>query len=83
MADEPNVQTIDWEIATPQTGGTPERDPRKATFRWRDGEAVIKTQDFTQEELEAQIRRLEQEEAEVPAAFRDALRSFEQAGGSQ
>ena len=73
-------QHIDWEIATPETGGTPKRDPRKATFRWHDGDAVIKTQDFTQEELEAQIRRLEQREEEVPAAYRDALRSFQRGG---
>lgn len=79
MAEETDLkdfQTIDWEIAEPETGGTPERDPRKATFRWKRGEAVIKTQDFTQEDLEAQIRRLDQSDEEVPPAFHDALRAF-------
>ena len=79
MAEETDlqdVQEIDWEIPRPATGGTPERDPRKATFRWKRGEAVIKTQDFTQEDLEAQIRRFEQAGEEVPSAFHDALRAF-------
>jgi hypothetical protein len=72
---------IDWRIATPETGGTPERDPRKAYFHWHDGDAVVKTQDFTQEELEAQIRRLEQQGGAVPPAFRAALAAFEAGGG--
>lgn len=76
MPDDPKPHTIDWEIPEPETGGEPEKDPRKASFRWRDGEAVIKTQDFTQEELEAQIRRLEERGEEVPPEYREALDGF-------
>jgi len=83
MANSSTLQPIDWEITAPRTGGSPENDPRKATFRWRDGDAVIKTQDFTQEELEAQIRRLEQRDEDVPPAFLDALRAFEHGGGTR
>ncbi|MGD2114414.1 MAG: hypothetical protein PVG07_05140 [Acidobacteriota bacterium] len=78
MTDQTQPSTIEWDIATPETGGTPERDPRKARFRWKQGDAVIKTQDFTQEDLEAQIRRLEQAGGPVPPAFYDALRAFEE-----
>ena len=77
MPDEPKKQTIDWTIPAPETGGKPEEDPRKASFRWRDGESVIKTQDFTREDLEAQIRRLEERGEEVPPEYREALESFE------
>lgn len=80
MSDRETAPTIDWEIPQPETGGAPERDPRKAFFRWREGDAVIKTQDFTQEELEAQVRRLEKRGAPVPAAFREALAGFREGG---
>jgi hypothetical protein len=78
MANETQPSTIEWDIPTPETGGTPDRDPRKARFRWKRGDAVIKTQDFTQEDLEAQIRRLETANEPVPPAFHDALRAFEE-----
>lgn len=80
MTDREQVPNLEWDIPEPETGGSPERDPRKAYFRWREGDAVIKTQDFTQEELEAQVRRLEQRGAPVPKAFRDALESFRKGG---
>lgn len=73
MADSP--RTVEW-IRDPATGSSPEDDPRKASFRWKHGESVIQTEDFTEEELEAQIRDLEQSGGEVPSAFREALDSF-------
>ena len=80
MSHEPELDQIEWEIPEPETGGAPQEDPRKATFRWRQGDAVIKTQDFTREELEAQVRRLDERGEEVPAEFREALARFEQGG---
>lgn len=68
-------RNVEW-IRDPTTGSKPEADPRKATFRWREGESVVQTEDFTEEELEAQVRELERSGGEVPAAFRDALDSF-------
>ena len=80
MTDREQAPTIEWDIPKPETGGSPERDPRKAYFRWRAGDAVIKTQDFTQEELEAQVRRLEQRGEPVPPEFRKALEGFREGG---
>ncbi len=77
MSETDTPEKIDWQIATPETGGEPERDPRKAYFHWRSGDSILETQDFTQEELEAQIRTLEQEGEPVPPAFRAALAAFE------
>lgn len=80
MAERAQPSTLVWEIRAPETGGSPERDPRKAYFQWKDGESVIKTQDFTEEELEAQVRRLEEAGHEVPAGFREALAGFRKGG---
>lgn len=77
MSETETPERIDWRLAAPETGGEPERDPRKAYFHWHHGDSVIKTQDFTQEELEAQIRILEREGEAVPPAFRAALAAFE------
>ncbi len=77
MIEPRTPDRIDWRIASPETGGEPERNPRKAYFRWHHGDSILETQDFTQEELEAQIRTLEQQGEPVPPAFRAALTAFE------
>lgn len=75
MADSHPTRTVEW-IRQPTTGGEPEADPRKASFHWKDGDAIVQTQDFTEEELEAQVRELEESGGEVPQAFREALAGF-------
>jgi hypothetical protein len=80
MADRGQPPFLEWEIRAPVTGVAPARDPRKAYFRWKDGESVIKTQDFTEEELAAQVRELEEASEQVPSAYYEALGGFLEGG---
>lgn len=74
MAERPH--SVEWIRQPAETDGSPEGDPKKASFRWKNGDSVVETQDFTEEELEAQVRELERSGDEVPAAFREALAGF-------
>lgn len=76
MSERPH--SVEWIRKPAETGGSAEADPRKAHFRWHHGDSIVKTQDFTEEELEAQVRELERSGGEVPAAFREALAGFRQ-----
>lgn len=73
--DQPVHDAIYWQLSPP--GESPD-DARSARFQWKNGESVIEQQDFTRQDLEAQIDQLEAAGDDVPVEFREALAAFDE-----
>lgn len=68
-------ERIDWRLGH-ATAGAETEVARRAHFQWKQGDSVITTQDFDEQELEEQIDQLEARGEPVPEEFREALESF-------